>query len=215
MRNKTFKKVLVTVLATVLMATSIAPTTVEASSKKDKTKPTVQVKVAGTSKYKTIKKKKMQYYNKTIRIKAYDKSGIEKVQVKYTYWSKKKRTEISSTKTYKRGTITLTKEGEYKITATDNNGNRKVVNVIIDKKKPTITVKDFSKQYGTVFINVVDETGNLSGALDYVLIAGRKIKIDGHQYCTGVYSSDFGKGTHTIVAYDKAGNKTTKTFTIK
>lgn len=207
MKNKTFKKVLVTALATVMMATSISPSTVEAA-KKDTKKPTVQVKMAGTSKYKTLKSG--SGYRKPIRIKVSDKSGIKKVTVQRDIINK------TITKTYKKGTIVLTKTGRYTITAIDNNGNKKVIKkVFIDKMSPTIGVSDWSAKYGGFSINVLDMTGkDGSGEIDYVQVdGGKKIKISGHQYIFGISSSK--KGTHTIVACDEAGNKTTKTFTIK
>ena len=207
MKNKTFKKVLVTALATVMMATSISPATVEAA-KKDTKKPTVQVKMAGTSKYKTLKS--VSGYRKPIRIKVSDKSGIKKVTVQRDIINK------TITKTYKKGTIVLTKTGRYTITVIDNNGNKKVIKrVFIDKMKPTIEVIDrTAQQAGVYVIDVLDWSGKSSGSgeIDYIRINnGKKIKIDGHQWVCGI---EFPKGTHTIVACDEAGNKTTKTFTI-
>lgn len=207
MRSRKLKKVLATVLATAVMWTSVAPSTVEAA-KKDKTKPTVQVKMAGTSKYKTLKSRTS--YRKPIRIKVSDKSGIKKVTVQRGIINK------TITKTYKKGTIVLTQTGRYTITVIDNNGNKKVIkNMFIDKMKPTITVKDCTaQQAGVYLIAVMDDSGKSSGEgeIDYIRINnGKKIKIDGHQWVCGI---EFPKGTHTIVACDEAGNKTTKTFTI-
>ena len=100
MGNKTLKKVLATALATVLMATTVAPTTVEASAKKDKTKPTVKVKVINASSKSTCVKnskntgtfkkgwhtlKTGTYYSvQDMQIKISDTSGIKSIRLEGT-----------------------------------------------------------------------------------------------------------------------------------
>lgn len=100
MGNKTLKKVLATALATVLLATTVAPTTVEASAKKDKTKPTVKVKVINASSKSTCVKnskntgtfkkgwhtlKTGTYYSvQDMQIKISDTSGIKSIRLEGT-----------------------------------------------------------------------------------------------------------------------------------
>lgn len=98
MRTNLFKKVLVTVLATAVMWTSVAPATVEAANK-DTKKPTVQVKVINRSKYALVKNsrnkgtfkkgfhtlKSNTYYScEDLQICVSDASGIKSIKLEGT-----------------------------------------------------------------------------------------------------------------------------------
>ena len=108
----------------------------------------------------------------------------------------------------------LTEDATYYITATDEAGNETSIWVAIDTTAPTITGVDETKPTNKNEIVYVKDKFLTS------------VTIDGKEYTradfeVGANNENFSfqkkvthEGTHTVVAVDKAGNKTTKTFVI-
>lgn len=97
----------------------------------------------------------------------------------------------------------LTKQGKYSIKVVDKAGNWFTYKVYIDRAKPMITGVRNGKTYSRSVKVYAKDT--VSG-LKKVVVDGRAIK-----KATSISK----KGKHTIIAYDKAGNKTVAKFTIK
>lgn len=107
-------------------------------------------------------------------------------------------------------------DGSYTIVATDSYGNSKTVSFILDKTAPSINVKTTSVQddtgaYTSLSLQLVD---TVSG-IDYFTLDGKKYArsgkyVDLNDGAVFVWTT----GEHTLVAYDKAGLSTTKTFVV-
>lgn len=123
-----------------------------------------------------------------------------------------KQTDGSYTKTYTSNTTAT-------LTIEDIAGNSTTVNIsitIIDKAKPSINVKKSSVKndagaYTKLDLQLVDT----ASAISYFTLDGTKYPRSG-KYVDLNDGSVFKwtTGEHTMVAYDKAGNSTTKTFIV-
>ncbi|MBR1747829.1 MAG: hypothetical protein IJ735_06450 [Clostridia bacterium] len=101
------------------------------------------------------------------------------------------------------GSKTFSADGKYVITATDKAGNSKTLTFTIDKTAPAFSVNSYYKAGQTVSISITETNLNT-------------VTLDGTaQGSTRSWSSNnLSEGSHTIIATDKAGNSTTKTFTV-
>lgn len=123
-----------------------------------------------------------------------------------------KQTDGSYTKTYTSNTTAT-------LTIEDIAGNSTTVNIsitIIDKAKPNINVKTSSVKndagaYTKLDLQLVDT----ASAISYFTLDGTKYPRSG-KYVDLNDGAVFKwtTGEHTMVAYDKAGNSTTKTFIV-
>lgn len=97
----------------------------------------------------------------------------------------------------------ITEEGKYSIKATTLAGKETEINFIIDKTKPTIKGVANGKTYNkTVKIKYSDKLSKI-----------KEVKLNGKKIKNGKKVSKNGK--YTVIATDKAGNKTKIKFTIK
>lgn len=129
-------------------------------------------------------------------------NGItKKNKVKVSSYEKIKSITVNG-KTQKSKTINLTAEGKYTIEVVTKNSS-KTFELIKDATAPAVKgVKDGASYEGSVKIKYSDDNGIKKATLN-----GKKVKK------TGTTANK--KGTNTLVVTDKAGNKTTVTFTIK
>ena len=108
----------------------------------------------------------------------------------------------------------LTEEGTYKITLTDEAGNKSIIWTAIDNTKPTI-----SGVTNNSYVNKCDKIYVEDRYLTEVKINDEVFTRD--DFTHNIYSEDFkfnkrvcNEGTYTITATDKIGNVYTETFTI-
>ena len=94
----------------------------------------------------------------------------------------------------------ISKRDNYTLVVTDKAGNETTIEFAIDKDKPKITGVENGGSYNTAVIPEITDKN-----LD-------KITLNGEEFVSGTEVSE--EGTYTLVAKDKAGNKTTVTFTI-
>lgn len=94
-------------------------------------------------------------------------------------------------------------DGRYEFYAVDTAGNESAhLTIILDATMPEFAINAFYKDNQRVSISIVDDN------LDYVTIDG------GITSSRSWNTADLTEGSHTIVAYDKAGNSTSRSFTV-
>ena len=120
-----------------------------------------------------------------------------------------KQTENNNTNKYKQHVMNyfdklyVTEEGKYSIKATTLAGKETKIKFVIDKTKPTIKGVANGKTYNkTVTIKYSDKLSKI-----------KEVKLNGKKIKSGKKVSK--NGEYTVIATDKAGNKTKIKFTIK
>ena len=93
-------------------------------------------------------------------------------------------------------------DGEYTITVVDLAGNVTSKSFIVDKTLPVFSVNAFYNASETVTLAITEAN------LNYVTLDGDKISNN------NIRVSELDDGTHTITAYDKAGNQRSKAFIV-
>ena len=137
-----------------------------------------------------------KYYKTAKTCTFKDKKGIKKIVV-----NNKKKKIKTGVKSYK---LRMTKAGKYKISVINKKGKTKKYVIYIDKEKPAINgVKNGNTYSDTVYFSYYDNVKVAKATLDNITLKKPK-------KLYGVKTT----GTHKITVIDKAGNKTTKTFSI-
>ncbi|NLC48590.1 MAG: DUF5011 domain-containing protein [Tenericutes bacterium] len=132
----------------------------------------------------------VNFYNNNVKVTASDENGIESLVVT------RNGKNVSNLNN-------ITKEGIYTATATDKAGNTTIVEFTIDKTAPVILANNLPLLLHIYFNKNVTITATDKN-LD-------KVTINGEVYNNEKITVD---GKYTVVATDKAGNSTTRTFTI-
>ena len=96
----------------------------------------------------------------------------------------------------------LLDEKEHFIVVSDKARNKTTVSFIVDRTAPAFSVKEYYIAGETVFIDVTEENP------DGVYLDDERI------FATTLSANDLSERTYILAAYDKAGNVTTKSFTV-
>ncbi len=91
-------------------------------------------------------------------------------------------------------------EGTHTVVAVDKAGNAMTTSFIVDKTAPNFTLEEFYNAQDIIMLSIVEKN------LDYVTLDGGVTNVTNWQ------GSNLPNGSHTIVAYDNAGNSTAQTF---
>ncbi len=97
-------------------------------------------------------------------------------------------------------------ECTYVLTVYDKAGNSRSVNFTIDRTAPAFTVNDYYNASETVLIEITETH------LDTVTYDGKTLSVVNKK--ASIVTSNLSDGTHTVIAYDKAGNSTKKSFIV-
>lgn len=145
---------------------------------------------------------KIKYFKKTVKVNVEDENlsnvTLTKNSKNVSYEENKK----------------LTKNGKYVITATDDSGNKTKIVFVVDKTAPTISIDSSSVGEDGLY-SKINFTLKDNRAVAYYIVNGKKIDNKNAKEVSVNYSKikDYIKdGENTIVVYDIAGNKTSKTF---
>ncbi|MBR1624813.1 MAG: hypothetical protein IJ676_03605, partial [Clostridia bacterium] len=96
----------------------------------------------------------------------------------------------------------LLDEKEHFIVVSDKARNKTTVSFIVDRTAPTFSIKEYYLTGETVFIDVTEENP------DGVYLDDERI------FVSKLSANDLSERTYILTAYDKAGNVTTKSFTV-
>ena len=94
-------------------------------------------------------------------------------------------------------------DGTYEITITDEAGNSTTKSFTVDKTAPIFSVKAFYKAGETISLSLIEAN------LNSITISGKGTVAE-----TEYHSDDFADGPYILTITDKAGNSTSKSFTV-
>lgn len=164
------------------------------------------------------------FYNQTKTITFEDEIGIKSIIIN----DKEYISDIAKVKT-----ITISKEGEYKVRATDVDGSTRTLTFVIDKTAPTISGVSNGKKYASKrkvsfkdnLSGVSDARYSLSGAPSLETYVGKKnwdIHETVHKNANNKSNANlrnnttiYLNGNYSIVVTDRAGNTAKVSFSMK